>query len=74
MEARGGGEHEQERANIFVGRGSFGQPPRLWRDAPDRRGDLGLAARSRECEEGSATIDNVAGTYEDQSSSPNDAS
>jgi hypothetical protein len=51
---RGGVEHppslgygeasEQQRGNIFVGRRSFGQPARLWGDAIDRRGDLGLAA------------------------------
>jgi hypothetical protein len=35
---------EQQRGNIFVGRGSFGQPAGFWSDAADGREDLGLAA------------------------------
>src|SRR2546423_1607284 len=30
-------------SHIPIGRGSFGQPARIWRDALDGRGDLGLA-------------------------------
>src|SRR2546430_13423359 len=43
--------------NISIGRGSFGKSARLWGDAADGRGDLGLAARSGEREKSSATCD-----------------
>ena len=36
--------------NISIGRRSFGKSARVWGDAPDGPGDLGLAARSRERE------------------------
>src|SRR5437763_16400794 len=40
--------------HVSIGRRSFGKSARLWGDAPDGRGDLGLAARSGEREKGSA--------------------
>src|SRR5207302_6862423 len=41
--------------HVSIGRRSFGKSARLWGDAPDGRGDLGLAARSGEREKGSAS-------------------
>src|SRR5437763_16747697 len=41
--------------NISIRWRSFGKSARVWGDAPDGPGDLGLAARSREREKGPAT-------------------
>src|SRR5437763_3508848 len=40
--------------HVSIGRRSFGKSPRVWRDAPDGRGDLGLAAGSGEREKSPA--------------------
>src|SRR5205814_3877811 len=40
-----GGDPGGERFHISTGRGSVGEPARVWRDAPDGRGDLGLVGR-----------------------------
>src|SRR5207253_3183051 len=42
---------------VSIGRRCHGESTWVWRDAPDGPGDLGLAARSRECKKGFAARD-----------------